>query len=68
MIIDFADLDKVGKDLKKKGYCIEEALLFLAYTADKDFNSAIDVEKYIDAKSDREITITLSVFGRRKND
>ena len=66
MIIDFSDLDKVGKNLKKKGYKIEEALLFVAYTADKDFNSAISTEEYMDSKSDREITITISTFGRRK--
>ena len=66
MIIDFSDLDKVGKKLEKKGYTIQEALLFVAYTVEKDFDSAIDTEEYMDSKSDREITISISTFGRRK--
>lgn len=66
MYLDFSELEKVRKELEKKGYCMEEALLFVASQFEEDINSGICVERYCDTKSDREVEIRMSVFGRRK--
>jgi len=64
--IYFKDLDKIRKELKKKGYCIEDALLFVASQVDKDLKDGVFVETYCDLKSDRKIEIAMYASGRRK--
>ena len=64
--LDFKDLHKVARELKKKGYCIEEALLFIAAQTDKDVKDGVNVERYKDSKSDRIIELAMYASGRRK--
>lgn len=64
--IDFKELYEIRKNLKKKGYRIEEVLLFLASQIDKDLKDGVNVETYCDLKSDREIEIAMYASGRRK--
>lgn len=65
MIIDFKDLNKIHKELKRKGYCMEEALLFIAAQIDKDIKDGVAVERYCDSKSDREIELAMYASGKR---
>lgn len=63
--LDFKDLHRVEKELKKKGYCIGEALLFIAAQVDKLFKDGVNVEMYKDSKSDRIIELAMYASGRR---
>ena len=64
--LDFKDLHKVARELKKKGYCIEDALLFIAAQIDKDIKDGVNVETYKDSKSDRVIELAMYASGRKK--
>ena len=64
--LDFKDLHKVQKELKKTGYCIEGALLFVAAQIDKDLKEGVNVEIYKDSKSDRVIELAMYANGMRK--
>lgn len=64
--LDFKDLHKVERELKKNGYCIEEALLFVASQIDKDLKDGVNVETYKDSKSGRVIEIAMYANGRVK--
>ena len=59
---DVKDLNKTHSELKKKGYTISEALLFVVSQVCEDFEKGTIVEQYYDKKTKRAIEICVSVY------